>query len=423
MLTILKFGGTSLKDGAMFLHVCDIVRSDPARRGVVVSAPGRRFHTDEKITDLLFSIHRLHSEGGDWQPVFEAVAERFRGIVRRTGAFVNMEAELDAFHERILQGASEDYIASRGEYFSALILASLLGWKFLDSAQWLRFTALGQVDTVRSYGLLRQLADRPFVTPGFYGAMPGGEIKTFSRGGSDITASLAAAALDADLCENWTDVDGILMADPRLVKDAKPVRHLTYSELAELTAVGTQVLHDGAVRPLQRAEIPLHIRNTFCPEQQGTRISPTLPAGIRRGRLLSVTGKRHRALVSLTAEEHGLLDKLLKEAGAETDFFTCALRRQTAVISSDCVDDLMDALTCYAGQISLQDDTALIAAVVAREEEKGPLAADLLTALKERGIPVHALFRPFGGHTLLLAVDDKDFLAALTALYQAAEKA
>jgi len=422
MLTISKFGGTSLKDGAMFLRVCDLIKKDPTRRGVVVSAPGRRFREDEKVTDLLYACCRLRQEGGDWQAVFSSVCDRFRSIVRRTGAFLNIEAELDSLKDRIQKGVTEDFLVSRGEYFSALILSALLGWKFLDSASWLRFDARGQVDTVRSYGLLRSLADRPFVTPGFYGAMPGGEIHTFSRGGSDITASLAAAALDADLCENWTDVPGVLMADPRLIPQAKPIRHMTYSELAELTSVGTQVLHEGAVRPLQKAEIPLHIRNTFAPDDAGTLISPFLPENASRNRLLSLTGKRRRALVSLATDRHGLLDKLLHDAGADTDFFTCALSRQTAVISSDSVDALMDYLTCYAGQIHLQDDVALLAAVVAREEEKGPLAADLLTALKEKGIPVHAILRPFGGHTLLLAVPDGDFLAALSALYAAAEQ-
>lgn len=422
MLTVSKFGGTSLKDGAMFLHVCELVKKDPNRRGVVVSAPGRRFGEDEKVTDLLYTIYRRRQGQEDWQGAFDQLAGRFRQIVRHTGAFVNIEAELDALKERIEKGVTEDFLVSRGEYLSALILASLLGWKFIDSAHWLRFTAKGQVDTVRSYGLLRRLADCPFVTPGFYGAGPGGAVQTFPRGGSDITASLVAAALEADLCENWTDVDGVLMADPRLIPEAKPVRHLTYSELAELTAVGTQVLHEGAVRPLRQEGIPLSIRNTFSPASEGTLITPALAADTARGTLLCVAGKRNRALVSLETEEHGLLAQLLREAEAKTDVFTCALGRQTAVISGKNMEALTEHLICQSADLHLQDDVALLAAVVAREEEKGPLAADLLTALKEKGIPVHAMFRAFGSHTLLFCIDDQAFLPALTALYNAAEK-
>ena len=420
MLTISKFGGTSLKDSAMFLHVTGLVKREPARRGVVVSAPGRRFAEDQKVTDLLYACHRLREEGGDWQAVFSQISARFREIVRQSGAFVNIEAELDSLKARIEAGVTEDFLASRGEYFSALILASLLDYQFLDSARWLRFDAKGQVDTVRSYGLLRSLATRPFVTPGFYGALPGGEVHVFPRGGSDISASLVAAALDADLCENWTDVDGVLMADPRLLPEAKPVRHLTYSELAELTAVGTQVLHEGAVRPLRLGAIPLNIRNTFSPEAAGTLITPDLPKDCRRNTLLCLTGKRHMALVSLETEKEGALGKALDEASVTSDLLTSALGRQTAVIPSDSVQPVVEQLSSHPGRLSLQDGVALVAAVVAREEEEGPLAADLLTALKEQNIPLYAIFRPFGGHTLTLAVPDGDFLPALQALHKTA---
>lgn len=416
MLTVAKFGGTSLCDGAAFLTVRDLILAEPARRGVVVSAPGRRFDTDPKITDLLYACHRAWEAGRPWQPIFRAVAERFRQIARDTGVFLNIEAELDALQAKIETGVTRDYLASRGEYFSALILARLLGWKFLDSAAWLRFDAGGNVDVVRSYGLLRSLADTPFVTPGFYGATPDGGVKTFSRGGSDITGALAAAALEASCYENFTDVPGILAADPRLLPDAPPVRHMTYGELAELTAVGTQVLHEGAVRPVREAGIPLSIRSTFCPEDPGTLITSTLPKSVKRRRLLCLASLRERALISLENAPEDALKELLSEAGVRADFHTAMLHRQTASVPSSCVEALMDRLGTHLGSLSLQDAVALVAVIIAREEQEGPVGADLLSALKQQGIPVHAILRPFGGHTLLLAVPEGDCLRAMQAL-------
>ena len=421
MLTVAKFGGSSLADARGFQTVRERVTADPARRGVVVSAPGRRFAGDPKITDLLYACYEARQENGPWEPVFRAVAGRFREICRLSGAFLNMETELEALEKKIREGVSRDYLASRGEYFSALILSRLLDWKFIDSARWLRFDEAGRVDTVRSCGLLRQLADRPFVTPGFYGAMPDGEIRTFTRGGSDITGALAAAALDAGLYENWTDVCGILQADPRLLPEAQPVRYMTYGELAELTAVGTQVLHEGAVRPVREAGIPLHIRSTFCPEDPGTVIVPQLPEGVRRSTLLCLAGLRDRTLISLESRERGLLSRLLREAGAEPDFLTAAFGRHTATVAGEQAERTVEAMGPYLGQVTVRDAVALVAVIIAREEARGPLGADLLAAVRQEHIPIHAILRPFGGHTLLLAVPDGEYERTLRALHRCAD--
>ena len=422
MLKIAKFGGTSLRDASAFRSVRELILADSARRGVIVSAPGRRFEKDPKVTDLLYTCWDIRESGGDWEPVFRAIAARFREICRGTGVFLSMETELDALREKIRCGVPRDYLVSRGEYFSALILASMLGWKFIDSVQWLRFDEKGLVDTVRSYGLLRRLADGPFVTPGFYGAMPDGSVRTFSRGGSDITGALAAAALDAGLYENWTDVPGILQADPRELSAVKPVRHLTYGELAELAAVGTQVLHEGAVRPVRLAGIPLNIRSTFQPEDPGTLISSRLPDGVQRSTLLCLAGLRNRALLSLETDRIGVLARLLREAGVRPDFLTAALSRQTASIPSEQVEILMDALGTHLGSLTLMDNVALVAVIIAREEARGPLAADLLAGVKGKNIPIHTILRPFGGHTLLLAVPDGDYVKTLQALHESAEQ-
>ena len=411
MLTVAKFGGSSLADGECFAAVKDILFADPARKGVVVSAPGKRHPEDPKITDLLYLCHSLHLSGGGWEKIFDCIAHRFLEIAAFCGA-EGIGEELDALRRLVAQGVTREFLASRGEYFSARIMAEFLGWKFIDAADWLRFGENGQVDTAYSYGALWALADRPFVTPGFYGATKEGKICTFSRGGSDVTGAHAAAALEADLYENWTDVDGILQADPRRIREAKSVGYMTYGDLADLSLVGTQVLHEGAVRPVLSAGIPLHIRNTKAPEQAGTVITTVLPEGVERSTVLSLAFRRERALVSLSGGGLRIED---------ADFTASMLGRQTAAVPSARLEETLAALETEAGELLVQDGFALLAVVFAREAAHGPGAAELLAALKRENIPVEAILRPFGGHTLVLAVPDGLCDRALRALWRETE--
>lgn len=424
MLIISKFGGSSLADGGCFATVREILRQDPSRQGVVVSAPGKRNQEDEKITDLLYACHDRRSNHGDWESVFSRIARRFTGIAEECGLEGLFREELDALRRQISQGVSRDFLASRGEYFSAKLMAAYLGREFIDSALWLRMTADGGVDTVRSYGALRRLAQKPFVTPGFYGADASGEIRTFPRGGSDITGALAAAALDADLYENWTDVPGILQVDPRIHPQARTVRYLTYGELAELGAVGTQVLHEGAVRPVRDAEIPMQIRSTKIPEDPGTRIMKALPSGLSRRTLLCFAGRRERALISLSDAglAPGTLEKILREAGVVPDFSTNMFHRQTVAVPSGALEDVMDRLNPCPGELRVRDNIALVAVIFNKSAEHGPRGADLMAALKTAGVSLAAVLRPFDGHTLVLAVPDRDYLTVLRAFWELAEE-
>ena len=408
MLTVAKFGGSSLADGDGFAAVKHILRKDPSRRGVVVSAPGRRSRNDSKVTDLLYLCHDLRENGGDWERVFDRIAERFLEIAAFCGV-KGVEAELESLRRQVAAGVSRDYLASRGEYFSARIMAEYLGWKFVDAASWLFFGKDGRVDTVRSYGQLWRLADRPFVTPGFYGTAADGGIRTFTRGGSDITGALAAAALEAGLYENWTDVPGILQADPRQIPEAKSVRHMTYGELADLSKVGTQVLHEGTVRPVREAEIPLHIRSTWDLEDPGTLILPSLPDGVTRPSVLSLACRRNRVLVSVTCG-------LLELGDAKPDFSVFLLDRQTVAVPEGFLEQILENQT--RGRVEAKDGMALVAVVFAREAALGPGAAELLAALRDRKIPVEAILRDFGGHTLILAVPDDRCDEALQVLWE-----
>lgn len=418
MLTVAKFGGSSLADGTRFAAVKDILHKDPARQGVVVSAPGKRNSEDLKVTDLLYLCCERRQQWGDWEEVFSRVEARFLEIAAFCG--VDISQDLARLRGEIAGGVSRDYLASRGEYFSARILAAYLNWKFIDSTEWLHLSAAGAVDTVRSYGALRALADRPFVTPGFYGVGPDGAVRTFTRGGSDITGALVAAALEADLYENWTDVPGILQADPRMIPEAKPVRLMTYGELTELSQVGTQVLHEGAVRPVREAGIALQIRSSRDLDDPGTVIRPMLSQDVWRGSVLCFAGRRERALISLSGGNlpSGQLERILREQGLKPDFFTSSLERQTASVPSSRVAEIMDQMGPQAGHLQVRDGLALAAVIFAREARDGPRASELLGVLKREKIPVEAILRPFGGHTLLMAVPDGEYEKAVRKMWE-----
>ena len=230
MLKVAKFGGSSMADEKQFAKVRQIVQSDPARRVVVVSAAGKRDRKDHKLTDLLYLCYAHLQYGVSCDSVFQMISDRYTGIRDALGLKTDIEGELSALREKMDDGISQDELVSRGEYFSAKLMADYLGFDFLDAKLWLKFKYDGSIDTDASYEALQKLAQgRSVVIPGFYGVTPDGHIRTLTRGGSDITGALAAAALDADVYENWTDVSGILMADPRIVENPLPIEHITYS--------------------------------------------------------------------------------------------------------------------------------------------------------------------------------------------------
>ena len=303
MLKVTKFGGSSLCDSAGFARVREIVLADPARRVVVVSAAGKRHAADHKITDLLYLCHaHLQYEVSCWD-LWRRVADRYREIRDGCALTLPIEAELEAIYAAMDRRTPRDWIVSRGEYLSARLMADLLGFDFVDAKDWLLFDAAGRVRPAASYAALGSLADgRKIVTPGFYGALPDGQIHTLPRGGSDVTGALAAAALHADLYENWTDVPGVLAADPALVQRPAQVEQLRYEELQTLSRVGMQVLHEDAVAPVQRAQIPLRICSTLEPETPGTLVRTQLEPGARQ---ICFAGRRQLALLRLYGRRGG----------------------------------------------------------------------------------------------------------------------
>ena len=269
-----KFGGSSLADANQFRKVKEIITSDPARRYVVPSAPGKRFSDDIKITDLLYTCQKLASAGENFFAPLDKIRNRYLEIAKELDLKFDPTDELDRIAFRLKEGATKDYAASRGEYLNGLLLADYLGFPFVDAAEVVRFNESGVLQMQETMLAMREkLAEMPnAVIPGFYGAGPNGEIITFSRGGSDITGSLVARAVRAEIYENWTDVSGVLVADPRIVKDAAVINTITYEELRELSYMGATVLHEDAIFPVRAAGIPINIRNTNDPSAPGTLI-------------------------------------------------------------------------------------------------------------------------------------------------------
>ena len=274
MKKVVKFGGSSLADAAQFQKVKKIIRAEKSRRYVVPSAPGKRHGADEKVTDLFYQYYDATAAGQDGTLLRARIQTRYREIIAGLGLPFSLEREFERIDENFKGGCGRDYAASRGEYLNGLIMAEYLGFPFVDAAQVVLFDENGVFLPEETNEALRNHLSgmETAVIPGFYGSMPDGTIRTFSRGGSDITGSLVARAVDADLYENWTDVSGFLLADPRIVKDPLPISTITYSELHELSCMGASVLHEDAVFPVKKAGIPINIKNTNRPQDPGTMI-------------------------------------------------------------------------------------------------------------------------------------------------------
>ncbi len=274
MKKVVKFGGSSLASARQFKKVGDIIRADKARRYVVPSAPGKRNDKDEKVTDLLYQCYDAASEGRSYKKILEKIKTRYEEIIEGLEVNLSLDHEFARIEENFVNKAGRDYAASRGEYLNGIIMAAYLGYEFIDPAEAVFFDNDGNFDAEATD---KELAERlehveRAVIPGFYGAKHDGSIKTFSRGGSDVTGSIVAKAIHADMYENWTDVSGFLVADPRIIKDPEVIETITYKELRELAYMGASVLHEDAIFPVRKEGIPINIRNTNRPDDKGTLI-------------------------------------------------------------------------------------------------------------------------------------------------------
>ncbi len=311
MIKVTKFGGSSLADAAQFQKVAAIIKADPARKYVVPSAPGKRFKNDDKVTDLLYKSYALSSSGQDTAEVFGEITRRYTDIKNELGLITDIESIIAQIKRKVDGGASIDYTASRGEYLNGILLAEYLGFAFIDAAEVILFDSRGVLDADKTNTIMSKRLAREgrAVIPGFYGSGPDGGIVTFSRGGSDITGSLVARAAKADLYENWTDVSGFMVTDPRIVPETRVIRYITYKELRELSYMGASVLHQDAVFPVAQSGIPINIRNTNEPDALGTMIVHQLPKEHQSDTVITgIAG--HKGYCAITIEKNMMNSEL-----------------------------------------------------------------------------------------------------------------
>ena len=438
MLKVTKFGGSSMADAVQYGKIKNIILSDPARKVVVVSAAGKRSKDDHKITDLLYLCHAHTQYGVDCNPIFERIAQRYMEIRNDLNLQVDLESDFAALKKRLdRKDVTQDELASRGEYFSAKLMAAYLGFRFVDATQWVKFKIDGSVDKEATYAALQSIdLGEGIVTPGFYGLMPDGHIRTFTRGGSDITGALAAAALDADIYENWTDVSGILMADPRIVDNPQAIPEVTYEELRELSYSGAQVLHEGTILPVSEKNIPLNIRNTNEPDNPGTIIRESFDTNVDPNRFITgVTGKKDFTIISISkrgmSNEVGVLLRILtilERHNISIDYCPNGIDNVSVVVSTasiaPCLYQVLAEIQeeLKPSSLIVHDQIAVVAAVGRRMAFRPGISGRLFAALGEAGINIRMINQGPDEMNIILGVDNKDFAGAIRGLYDSFTK-
>ena len=434
MLKVTKFGGSSMADAGQYRKVRDIILSDPSRKVVVVSAAGKRFKEDHKLTDLLYLCHAHTQYGVDCTPIFNMITSRYLEIRDELELNLDLESEFAALKKRLdKKRVTQDELVSRGEYFSAKLMAAYLGYNFVDAADWIKFNMDGSVNQEASYEAFRDAAAGDgVVTPGFYGSMPGGHIKTFSRGGSDITGAYAAAALNADVYENWTDVSGILMADPRIVDDPMTIPQVTYDELRELSYSGAQVLHEGTIFPVREKGIPVNIRNTNAPDHPGTIIQEDFETGalVEDRFITGISGKKDFSIVHLSkrglSNEVGLLRRILtiyERHNVSVVYVPNGIDNVSVVVETEDVEPVLYTILAEIQQeiqpdtLTVFDELAVVTAVGRHMARTPGISGKLFGALGKAGINIRFITQSPDELNIIFGVENKDFKRSIQVLY------
>lgn len=432
-MKVVKFGGSSMADAGQYRKIRDILLADPDRRVVVVSAAGKRCKGDHKITDLLYLCYAHVQYGVDCSGVFEMIVSRYREIRDELGIKLDLEPEFAALKQRLdAKTMTQDELVSRGEYFSAKLMAAYLGFQFVDAADWVKFRFDGTVDQEGSYEALRGLVrGLGTVIPGFYGMMPDGHIRTFTRGGSDITGALAAAALDAEVYENWTDVSGILMADPRIVDNPQTIPEVTYDELRELSYSGAQVLHEGTIFPVREKNIPLNIRNTNAPDDPGTMIRESFQMDSDPKRFITgITGKRDFTIIAVSkrgmSSQVGVLRKILtvlERHNISVDYVPNGIDNVSVVLPTEAIAASLYSILgeiqkeVEPDRLDVHDQIAVVAAVGRKMAFRPGISGQIFAALGQAGINIRMINQGPDELNIIFGVDNRDFSAAIRVLY------
>ena len=432
-LKVAKFGGSSVADAIQLMKIKKIIEADSERRYIVVSAPGKRFDKDNKITDLLYLCKTHMDHNLPYEQVLQVIQDRYVAAAVGLGLDIDYDQQFQIIKDKLEKGeATADYLASRGEYLNAILAAMLLGFDFVDTDKLIKFSAKGRLlaeETNEALAAELKKHERA-VLPGFYGSTPDGKIKTFSRGGSDITGALVARAAGADIYENWTDVSGFLMADPRIVDNPKPIAEISYRELRELSYMGASVLHDEAIYPAKEDNIPINIRNTNRPEDPGTIITADAPLSDHI--LTGIAGSKNFTVIGLSksmmSQEVGFVRRLagvFADKDVSLEHMPSGIDTISVVVDNDelngKLDDIVDEI-----QRQLQPDTidvfenmALIATVGRGMSSRTGTSAKLFTALADAGVNIRMIDQGSSEINIIVGVQNKDFEKAVKAIYDA----
>ncbi len=431
MLKVVKFGGSSLANAEQFQKVGNIIKSEADRHYVIPSAPGRRFGGDTKVTDMLYDCYGRAESGEDFSNELKNIRARYDEIIQGLGLDLNLDEEFEKIRSNFADKSGSDYAASRGEYLNGIVMAAFLGFTFIDAAEVVAFDADGSFDDRRTDKLMsRKLADIDYaVIPGFYGAKPDGTIKTFSRGGSDITGSLVAKSVHADLYENWTDVSGFLMSDPRIIKDPVTISTITYREMRELSYMGATVLHEDAVFPLRKEGIPINVRNTNKPEDPGTMVVEST-CNKPKYTITGIGGKKGFASITIEKAmmntEVGFGRKVLEvfekenmtfehtPSGIDT-FSVFVNQHEFEPHEQQIIAGLHRAVR--PDMIELESDLALIAVVGRGMRRTRGTAGRIFAALAHAHVNVKMIDQGSSELNIIIGVENRDFETAIRAIY------
>ncbi|MBR6230171.1 MAG: aspartate kinase [Eubacterium sp.] len=431
MKKVVKFGGSSLASAEQFQKVGDIIRADESRVFVVPSAPGKRNSQDTKVTDLLYKIYGMMESNRPYLKVLEQIKIRYAEIIRGLGLKVSLVKEFEEIRKQLEKGAGEDYVISRGEYLNGKIMSAYLGYDFVDAANVIRFNDDGTLDAEETYRLMKaQLEAHPkAVIPGFYGSRKNGTVVTFSRGGSDITGSLVARAVKADIYENWTDVSGFMVADPRIVKDPEVIHTITYEELRELAYMGASVMHEDAIFPVSQVGIPINIRNTNDPEAEGTMIVERT-SRVSKYTITGIAGMRGFVALNIAKDKMntavGFCRKALtafEENGVSVEHMPSGIDTMSVIVhQKDFSEKEQQVISrieelCEPDHLDIESDFALIAVVGRGMKSTRGTAGRLFSALAHAHINIKMIDQGSSELNIIIAVSNDDFENAIRAIY------
>ena len=431
MKKVVKFGGSSLASAEQFQKVADIIHAQEERRYVIPSAPGKRFDGDSKVTDMLYGCYHLAETGADFEKELAEIRERYQEIIDGLGLQISLDGEFDIITKSFREKAGENYAASRGEYLNGIVMAAYLGYEFVDAAQVVRFKDSGEFDSELTNQILGERLSglSHAVIPGFYGAYGDGRVKTFSRGGSDITGSIVARAVKADIYENWTDVSGFLIADPRIIENPEAIETITYRELRELSYMGAGVLHEDAIFPVRREGIPINIRNTNKPEDEGTWI---VESTCQKSKyvITGIAGKKGFCSVNIEKammnSEIGFGRKVLQafeDSGISFEHVPSGIDTMTIFVHQDEFIDkeqkVVSAIHRLADpdSVDIEADLALIAVVGRGMKSTRGTAGRIFSALAHANVNVKMIDQGSSELNIIIGVADEDFEAAIASIY------